>query len=374
MAALAWPSIDRTAFTLAPAEICPGGVRPRQWLPEPTREHFRGLVADGLDGVGGPLRATGSPETQPGPVRETVRVTRVGLVLGAGGVVGQAYHAGVLAVLEHDFGFDPRTVDLIVGTSAGSITGTLLRLRVKAEDLAAWTVKAPLSGDDDVLRQIADTPVPELAPFRPLELLRRPMRLPGPRVVQGALTRPGRVRPLRLPPPRMVQRPLTRPWRFRPLAAAMPLVAPGRHDIVEQLAALRELERAEWPEPPLWICAVHRHDGRRVVFGRPGTPPAPIHLAVAASCAVPGYFAPVRIGAHTYVDGGVHSPTNAALLRGRGLDLAVIISPMSGPAGARLNVYAASRRHSARLLRHEVRALEAAGVRTVVFTPGPAEQ
>jgi NTE family protein len=47
---------------------------------------------------------------------------------------------------------------------------------------------------------------------------------------------------------------------------------------------------------------------------------------------------------------------------------------MSGPAGAQLNVYAASRRHSARLLRHETRALEAAGVRTVVFAPGPAEQ
>jgi NTE family protein len=280
-------------------------------------------------------------------------VARVGLVLGAGGVVGQAFHAGVLAVLEHDFGFDPRGVDMIVGTSAGSITGTLLRLGVRAEDLAAWTVKAPLSGEDDVLRTIAATPVPELAPFRPLELLRRPMRLPA---------------------PGMVQRALTRPWRFRPLAAAMSLIAPGRHDIVEQLAALRELERPQWPEQPLWICAVHRHDGRRVVFGRPGTPPVPIHLAVAASCAVPGYFAPVRIGGHTYVDGGVHSPTNAALLRRSGLDLAVIVSPMSGPAGPRLSVYAASRRHSARLLRHEVRALEAAGVRTVVFAPGAAEQ
>ena len=280
-------------------------------------------------------------------------MTRVGLVLGAGGVVGQAYHAGVLAVLEHDFGFDPRSADLIVGTSAGSITGTLLRLGVRAEDLAAWTVKAPLSGDGDLLRQIADTEIPELAPFRPAELLRLPMRLPA----AG-----------------MVQRALTRPWRFRPLAAAMALAAPGRRDITEQLAALRELEQPGWPEPPLWICAVHRHDGRRVVFGRPGTTAPPIHLAVAASCAVPGYFAPVEIGGHTYVDGGAHSPTNAALLRGGGFDLAVVVSPMSGPAGRSLSVYAAARRHSARLLRQEVRALEAAGIPTVVFTPGAAEQ
>jgi NTE family protein len=280
-------------------------------------------------------------------------MTRVGLVLGAGGVVGQAYHSGVLAVLQHDFDFDARTVDVIVGTSAGSITGTLLRLGVSAEDLAAWTVKAPLSGDADVLRQMAGTPVPELAPFRPLDLLRRPLSVPG---------------------RHMVQRAVTRPWLFRPLAAGMTLVAPGRHDIVEQLAALRELEKPEWPEPPLWICAVRRRDGRRVVFGRPGAPEAPIHLAVAASCSVPGYFAPVDVGGHAYVDGGVHSPTNAAILRNRGLDLVLIVSPMSGPAGSRPDVYAASRRHSARVLRREVRALEATGVRTVVFAPRAAEQ
>ena len=278
---------------------------------------------------------------------------RVGVVLGGGGVVGQAYHSAVLAVLEHDFGFDARTADVIVGTSAGSITGTLLRLGVSAEDLAAWTVKAPLSDEGDVLRQVAGTPVPELAPFNPLHALRRPLRFPD---------------------RRMVQRALVRPWRFRPLAAGMALIAPGRHDVAEQLSALRELEGPGWPEADLWICAVRRRDGRRVVFDRPGAPEVPVHQAVAASCAVPGYFAPVQIGLHSYVDGGVHSPTNAAVLRGRGLDLVVVISPMSGPAGWLPDFYAASRRHAARLLRYEVRALQRAGTRTVVFAPGAAEQ
>jgi NTE family protein len=154
----------------------------------------------------------------------------------------------------------------------------------------------------------------------------------------------------------------------------MTLLAPGRHDIVEQLGALRELEKAEWPKPDLWICAVRRRDGRRVVFGRPGSPPAPIHLAVAASCAVPGYFAPVRIGGRNYIDGGVHSPTNAAILRGAGLDVVIVVSPMSGSTGWRPDVYTAARRHSTRLLDREVRALAAEGVRTVVFAPGVGEQ
>ena len=275
------------------------------------------------------------------------------MVLGGGGVVGQAYHSAVLAVLQHDHGFDARTADMIVGTSAGSITGTLLRLGVSPEDLAAWTVKAPLSGDDDVLRRMSETAVTPLAPFNPLHLLRRPPRLPGPHLAYRALTRP---------------------LQFRPFAAGMTLLAPGRHDVEEQLAALRELEGVGWPEPDLWVCAVRRRDGRRVVFGRPGSPEVPIHQAVAASCAVPGYFAPVRIGGRSYIDGGVHSPTNAAVLRGAGLGVVVIISPMSGPAGWRPDIHAAGRRHSARLLAREVRALEAEGVRTVVFAPGPDEQ
>ena len=280
-------------------------------------------------------------------------MTKVGLVLGAGGVVGQAYHAGVLAVLEHDCGFDAREADMIVGTSAGSVTGTLLRLGVSSSDLAAWTVKAPLSGTDVFARRMAQMPDPVFAPLRPLDLLRRPIRLPGPHLVASALARP---------------------WQFRPLAAALTLLAPGRHDIVAQLAALRELETSPWPDRDLWICTVRRRDGRRVVFGRPGSPPAPIHLAMAASCAVPGYFAPVRIGDRSYVDGGIHSPTSAAILRGQGLDLVIVVSPMSGPPGPPWNLLSASRRHSARLLQREVRALERSGVEVLVFRPGQAEQ
>src|SRR5450755_4572197 len=69
----------------------------------------------------------------------------VGLVLGAGGVVGQAYQAGVLAGLERQAGWDPRDAELIVGTSAGSVTGAALRVGVPATDLAAMAVGRPLA-------------------------------------------------------------------------------------------------------------------------------------------------------------------------------------------------------------------------------------
>jgi len=53
----------------------------------------------------------------------TLRAPRVGLVLGAGGTVGAAYHAGALTALQHDLGWDARDAAVVVGTSAGSIVG-----------------------------------------------------------------------------------------------------------------------------------------------------------------------------------------------------------------------------------------------------------
>jgi len=277
----------------------------------------------------------------------------VGLVLGAGGVVGQAYHAGVLAALEHDCGWDPRTAQVIVGTSAGSITGTLLRANVPASELAAWTVRAPLTTEGRVLHQMLGTEIPEFEPFRLMHLLRLAPNLPGWEMLRNMAIRP---------------------WNLRPMVAALALLAPGRFDIATRLAMLQEVEGQTWPQRDLWICAVRRSDGRRVVFGRPGSPDVPLHLAIAASCAVPGYFAPVRIDDHTYVDGGAHSPTNAAILRPRALDLVIVVSPMSGPARLPTDLYGASRWHAARVARREVKALRESGTAVVVFRPGRAEQ
>lgn len=55
-------------------------------------------------------------------------MTRVGLVLGAGGIVGQAYQAGVLTALEHDLGWDPRSV---VQAGTGRAVGDRLTAEVQ---------------------------------------------------------------------------------------------------------------------------------------------------------------------------------------------------------------------------------------------------
>ena len=276
-------------------------------------------------------------------------MTRIGLVLGAGGTVGQAYHAGALAALEHDLGWDARTADVIVGTSAGSVTGTLLRLGVPAHDLAAWAVEAPMSVEGEELRERIDRDRPPFPPFTAEHWLRR----------------------WRFPSRRLLARMAKRPWAFRPSVAAMTLMPTGRVDLVEHTNGLQSAEPDSWPGG-LWICAARRDDGGRVVFGRAGSPRASLAEAVSASCAIPGYFAPIAIGGVEYFDGGVNSPTNADVLRNAALDLVIIVSPMSAAGGLPKTADGLIRYAAHRRLEREIVRLCKQG--TTVVRIEPAEQ
>jgi NTE family protein len=106
------------------------------------------------------------------------------------------------------------------------------------------------------------------------------------------------------------------------------------------------------------------------VFGRTGAPHTDVATAVGASSAVPGYFAPVTIHGRRYVDGGVHSPTNADVLRREDLDLVIVSSPMSiaDTSGLRKPTRAL-RGHFRARLGLERRKLRNAGITTRAFQP-----
>src|SRR3954464_12776786 len=61
---------------------------------------------------------------------------RIGLVLGAGGIVGQAYPPGGLQA-RAETGWNPASSEIVVGTSAGSLVGGLLRSGVSVSDLVS---------------------------------------------------------------------------------------------------------------------------------------------------------------------------------------------------------------------------------------------
>ena len=277
---------------------------------------------------------------------------RTAVVLAAGGLVGQAFHLGVLTALQEVTGFDARSARTLVGTSAGSLVAAGLGGGLSAADLRAELLGEPLSAEG---RRI------------------RTARPPMPRMPTS--TRPP-VGPHRRPlAPQALLSAARRPWAVRPGAVASSLLPAGRAGTDMIARSLQRLHGGSWPERDLRICAVRAVDARRVVFGAPGAPVTDVGSAVAASCAIPSYFSPVHIDGAAYIDGGVHSPSNADVLAPDNPDLVVVVSPMSLGRGTarRPRPDLALRYAVRRYLSQEVRALRRRGADVVVLQPGPQD-
>jgi NTE family protein len=269
---------------------------------------------------------------------------RIGLVLGAGGVTGLAFHAGTLLALENDLGWNPNSSELIVGSSAGSVIGGLLRANLTTDDLAAWSTSVAPRTAGRASRKVLDD-----------------VELEKHRVV------PPRVQ-LPIPSPALLRRLMVHPSQFRMHTAAITLLPRGWINAAPGIERVGNL-LGEWPARSLWITAVRTTDARRVVFGRDDIDVTP-GRAIAASCAIPAYYRPVKIGHHRYIDGGAHSPTNADVLANAGVDVVVVLSPMSGRAAAlRRRPDKVFRSLFSRRLRRECSALERAGIEVHVFEP-----
>ncbi|MGK2948251.1 MAG: patatin-like phospholipase family protein [Acidimicrobiales bacterium] len=272
---------------------------------------------------------------------------RVGLVLGAGGVAGGAFHAGVLAALAEATGWDPRTATVVVGTSAGSVTGASLRAGLPAADLYARAQDRTLSAEGR--RVLRNVPTVVRPPLRAERSSRPPAELAA-----------------------TLARAVTKPFAARPWSLAAALLPEGSVSTDMISDGVGGLFPDHWPAEALWICAVRQADGRRVVFGRDGRCP-PVAEAVAASCAIPGYFQPVPVEGDPHIDGGVHSPTNAdVLLDADPFDLVVVSSPMSRRGRRpRLALDQAMRGWSGALLDAEARRLRRRGS-VLAFQPDEA--
>jgi NTE family protein len=260
--------------------------------------------------------------------------------------VGGAWHAGVLAALA-EAGWDARRAEIVVGTSAGSVMGAYLRAGVPPTDLLAWVSSRQLSTEGAAI------------------MARAPRYRPTPRPDRANV---GSAQP------RILLQAVLRPWAVRPGTVAAGMLPPGtvpNHYVVDAVEGVL----GQWPEDPLWVCAVRLSDGRRIVFGRRDAPAVRPSAAVGASCAIPGWYTPMEIGSERYVDGGVHSPTNADLVAGQGLDLVVVSSPLSA-AGNRpsLAVGAAARRWSRAHLDAEAMLIRRGGTPVVALQPTAEDQ
>jgi NTE family protein len=283
---------------------------------------------------------------------------KVGLVLGAGGVMGGAWLTGGLHALATETGWDPASADYIVGTSAGSMMGSLLASGVPPWFMVAHSAGESFEGLEDATGQPAhDADRAAGATFK----LHRGLPPVGPgswKLIGNTLKAPHRYRSTTL----------LGGWLPRGVISNEPLKDTVRRTVPEG-----------WAEHPnLWIVACDYADGHRVAFGREDAPPADLADAVAASCAIPGFYRPVTIGGRRYVDGGLWSTSNLDILRNAELDLVVCLNPTSSlhppfawnPAE---RLAAGMRRMSGRRLGSEAKKLRAAGTEVVLIQPTSAD-
>lgn len=289
---------------------------------------------------------------------------KVGLVLGAGGVLGSAWLIGALNALADETGWDPGSAEYIVGTSAGSMIGGLC-----AAGVPPWFMLAHSAGEvgDDGAASSAG----EAGGGRPAANGERATERPT-----GAQYRLHAAVPVLGPGSwRLALGSLARPYRYSPTAILAGWLPRGLISTEPLKETIRRVAADGWAtHPNLWIMACDYVSGQRIAFGREDAPPAPLADAVAASCAIPGFYRPVRIAGRRYVDGGVHSMSNLDVLAGRGLDLVICLNPTSSlhaPQPRTLGERAASvmRQASGRRLGSEARSVRAAGADVILIQP-----
>jgi NTE family protein len=212
------------------------------------------------------------------------------LVLGGGGVTGIAWELGLVAAWALG-GVDVRSADLIVGTSAGSTVAAQLRSDVPLDALVAAQLEDPSQTKEMLVEFDLDAVI---AIFQQMQ-------------DAGAT-----------------------PQERCARVGAMALEAETVPEAVRLEIIRSRLPSTSWPEAALVVTAVDAASGAFVTFDRASG--VDLVDAVAASCAVPGVWPPVTIGARRYIDGGVRSPTNAHLAEG--CQRVVLVSPLA-PAMAR---------------------------------------
>jgi NTE family protein len=282
------------------------------------------------------------------------------LVLGAGGVLGAAWMTGALARLQERLPGPAGDVDVIIGTSAGSVLAAALRCHAPFEEMMAWQ-RGQATGilSESVALAAQDGPLPPLPRWRFGSL---------------SLARAALLTPHRVPP-----------WVG---ASAWLPHGRGRHAALRSLVGALHLRHHQhgapggapphWVSGHTWLSAVDYDTGRRVLFGQEGAPHASLPEAVVASCSIPGWYEPTIIDGRRYVDGGVRSPTSLGVLGGTDVQEVYVLAPMAStetdhPLQPHLRMERRVRQVITLSLLRQAKALGAEGKRVTVITPGPRD-
>ncbi|WP_181697834.1 patatin-like phospholipase family protein [Nocardia sp. GTS18] len=266
-------------------------------------------------------------------------MTSCALVIGCGGTIGAAWIVAALDALSKQLDWDPRTADLMQGTSAGAELVTLLASGVGVDELVRWQQG---TAHDKRLRDHHDAAPSSLPP------------IPSPRLLNPGLLR-----------------------TQHGLAALSGIAPTGRGDAswLARLAHAYTGDRPWLDHPAARMVAVDTETGGRVAFGAPDAPAVSPATALQASWAVPGWMPPVTANGRTYIDGGAASTASLDLLADHGFDEIYLIAPMASPDRARIPGLGGFledrclRRPMTGILTAEIDMVRARGTRVITICP-----
>lgn len=215
-------------------------------------------------------------------------MTRLGLLLGGGGMVGVAWENGVLAGLADAIGFDAAASTVIVGTSAGAAVGADMAL--------GKDPRAALDRDEEHAEFLGEIELPDLETGLFPKILGL-MMSPESRTAEGAA-------------------------KIGALAVQAE-TAFSEDKFVERFRTFAGTD--DWPEGDFRPTCCNCRTGERKVW----TAADGIELprAVASSCAIPGFFPAISFEGEHYMDGSRGKNYHAAILEDVEVDAAMYIGP-----------------------------------------------
>ncbi len=245
--------------------------------------------------------------------RSSNRTKRNALVLSGGGITGFLYEIGVLSAIEEALPAKPfgRYFDMFVGTSAGAVVASLL-----ANGASAADIYRDLADDRDSPFNFRPPEIFGVAAGNVFHLVKQ-FASPLVGSLRRALRRGGQRSLVSLladfqahhPPGFYSTGPLERSLcaRFRSLGYA--------HHFHELRGRL-------------YVTGADIDTGERLVFGADEFPDLHICRAVAASCAIPIFFQPIRIGDRDVVDGAIAEATPIDIAAEQGARSILYLNPM----------------------------------------------
>ena len=246
------------------------------------------------------------------PVADSSPIAGLSLCLTGGGITGAMYEVGVLAALEDTFeGFQACDFETFVAAGSGAVVAATLAGGISAQRL----YRALLDPADD---------------FFPLQR-NHLLRFDGREILRVSTSTVGAFR-------KLIGSVATKPlevdlWNeidrfYDSLPAGLFSIDPFERFLQEVFQRRGVADSFDELDRALFVVANDLDRGERTVFG-PGCPvAAPVYKAVAAACAVPMLYAPVRIGDSDLIAANAGESGHVDVAVDHGCDTAVVINPM----------------------------------------------